>query len=144
MCLIACVTAANLHVWSLQAQRHSEAARLLIDTAEQLAGRQAPPLQVKKLYVLAALEVQAFRKQAVPPAAAGTDTAKAACSADNSVLTGGKQSNGAASTLAGEGGSLPALQTNSVSLPALCALHGSAAAAHTHGYVCCLMLSAQG
>lgn len=84
-----------------KAQRHSEAAKLLIDAAEQLAGRQAPPLQVKKLYVLAALEVQAFRKQAVPPAAAGSDAAKAARSAGNSVLTGGKQSNGAANTLAG-------------------------------------------
>lgn len=91
-------------MWSLQAQRHSEAAKLLIDAAEQLAGRQAPPLQVKKLYVLAALEVQAFRKQAVPPAAAGTDTAKAARSAGSSVLAGGKQSKRATSTLAGEGG----------------------------------------
>lgn len=94
-----------------QAQRHAEAAKLLVDAAEQLAGRQAPPLQIKKLYVLAALELEALRKKALAaPAAAGggSDGSSAAAAANGaargSVLTGGKQqSAGAAHTLAGEG-----------------------------------------
>jgi hypothetical protein len=59
-----------------QAQRHTEAAKLLVDTAAQLAAQKAPPLQIKKLYVLAALEVEAFRQKAM--AAAGSDGATAA------------------------------------------------------------------
>eukprot|EP00775_Hariotina_reticulata_P008215 gene8215-8407_t len=42
-----------------KAQRHTEAAKLLVDTAAQLAAQKAPPLQIKKLYVLAALETVA-------------------------------------------------------------------------------------
>jgi WD repeat-containing protein 35 len=44
-----------------QANRHAEAARLLLDKASALAAARAPPLQLKKLHVLAALEVEAFR-----------------------------------------------------------------------------------
>jgi WD repeat-containing protein 35 len=84
----------------VQAQRHLEAAKLLVDAAEQLAGRQAAPLQVKKLYVLAALEVEAYRKKSAP-AAVGS-SGKAARAAGSSVLTCEKQSGGAATTLAGE------------------------------------------
>jgi WD repeat-containing protein 35 len=89
-------------VWclTLQAQCHLEAAKLLVDAAEQLAGRQATPLQVKKLYVLAALEVEAYKKKSAP-AAVGS-SGKASRAAGNSVLTGAKQSGGAAATLAGE------------------------------------------
>lgn len=60
----------------LQAQRHTEAARLLVDTALQLAQQRAPPLQIKKLYVLAALEIEAFKKKAM--AGAGSNGATAA------------------------------------------------------------------
>lgn len=84
----------------MQAQRHAEAAKLLIDAAEQLAGRQASPLQVKKLYVLAALEVEAYRKQTMSAPAAGD--IKAARAAGSAVLTGGKRTGGAANTLAGK------------------------------------------
>jgi hypothetical protein len=60
----------------LQAQRHTEAAKLLVDTALKLAQQRAPPLQIKKLYVLAALEVEAFKRKAL--AGAGTNGATAA------------------------------------------------------------------
>jgi K+-sensing histidine kinase KdpD len=60
----------------LQAQRHTEAAKLLVDTATKLAQQRAPPLQIKKLYVLAALEVEAFKRKAL--AGAGGDGATAA------------------------------------------------------------------
>lgn len=60
----------------LQAQRHTEAAKLLVDTAVQLARQRAPPLQIKKLYVLAALEVEAFKKMALE--AAGSNGVAAA------------------------------------------------------------------
>lgn len=59
-----------------QAQRHTEAAKLLVDTAIQLAQQRAPPLQIKKLYVLAALEVEAFKKKTLE--GAGSDGATAA------------------------------------------------------------------
>lgn len=60
----------------LQAQRHTEAAKLLVDRAIQLSQQRAPPLQIKKLYVLAALEVEAFKKKTL--AGAGSDGATAA------------------------------------------------------------------
>jgi hypothetical protein len=99
--------AAPLHCSaSAQAQRHSEAAKLLVDAAEQLASRQAPPLQIKKLYVLAALEVEAFKKKTMSAGEGGAAVAEAAQSgraAGSSVLTGGKKGAGAANTLAGAG-----------------------------------------
>jgi hypothetical protein len=88
---------------SAQAQRHSEAAKLLVDAAEQLASRQAPPLQIKKLYVLAALEVEAFKKKTMEDGVAGAEAAQSGRAAGSSVLTGGKKGAGAANTLAGEG-----------------------------------------
>jgi hypothetical protein len=69
-------SSAVLLVVLLQAQRHSEAAKLLVDTATKLAQQRAPPLQIKKLYVLAALEVEAFKRKAL--AGAGGDGATAA------------------------------------------------------------------
>ncbi|KAF6259424.1 intraflagellar transport protein [Scenedesmus sp. NREL 46B-D3] len=54
-----------------KAQRHTEAAKLLVDTAVKLAQQRAQPLQIKKLYVLAALEVEAFKRKAL--AGAGGD-----------------------------------------------------------------------
>lgn len=78
-----------------------------MDAAEQLASRQAPPLQIKKLYVLAALEVEAFKKKALSAAAgdsgsAGSEAAQPSRGgAGSSVLTGGKKGAGAANTLAG-------------------------------------------
>lgn len=71
-----------------------------MEAAQQLSSRQAPPLQIKKLYVLAALEVEAFRKKALSTAAdagrMGSDG-----SAHGSVLSGAKLAKGAAHTLAG-------------------------------------------
>jgi WD repeat-containing protein 35 len=43
---------------AMQANRHSEAAKLLVDLAKQAAAAKIHPLRVKKLYVLAALEVR--------------------------------------------------------------------------------------
>ncbi|KAF8068393.1 Wdr35 [Scenedesmus sp. PABB004] len=75
-----CCTAANAegppHARAAQAQRHTEAAKLLVDMAQQLASQRAPPLAIKKLYVLAALEVEAFKCKAL--AGAGGDGASAA------------------------------------------------------------------
>lgn len=48
----------------------------MVDTAAKLAQQRAPPLQIKKLYVLAALEVEAFKRKAL--AGAGGDGATAA------------------------------------------------------------------
>lgn len=92
----------------LQADRHSEAARLLMDAAAQLSSRQAPPLQIKKLYVLAALEVEAFRKKAMSAAASG-DAGRMGSdgAARSSVLSGAKPAAGAAHTLAGEAATQP-------------------------------------
>jgi hypothetical protein len=56
----------NLFLWcGLQAQRHADAARLLLDKVEALKAARSPPLRLKKLYVLAALEVEAFREAAL-------------------------------------------------------------------------------
>jgi hypothetical protein len=90
-----------------QAQRHSEAAKLLVDTAVELAGRRGPPLQVKKLYVLAALETEAHTRKLLAAAAAGDGSGKAGGSsraARHSKVAGGgaTQMAGAAQTLAGE------------------------------------------
>lgn len=89
-----------------QAQRHADAASLLLDTAEQLAVRQAPPLQIKKLYVLAALEMELLRKQA---ASSDSDKVRTGAAhqagseaAGGPVLTRGKHNLGAAGTLTGE------------------------------------------
>ncbi|WIA10618.1 hypothetical protein OEZ85_010800 [Tetradesmus obliquus] len=60
-----------------KAQRHTEAAKLLVDTAAKLAQQRAPPLQIKKLYVLAALEVEAFKRKALAGAGGDGPTAAA-------------------------------------------------------------------
>lgn len=76
---VCCRQCMSVHPWSLmfvQAQRHTEAARLLVDTAIKLAQQRGPPLHIKKLYVLAALEVEAFKRKAL--AGAGGDGAAAA------------------------------------------------------------------
>jgi hypothetical protein len=101
-----------------QADRHSEAARLLMDAAAQLSSRQAPPLQIKKLYVLAALEVEAYRKKALSAAAAG-DAGRMGSdgAARSSVLGGAKPAAGAAHTLAGEAPTQPLERLESL-LPA--------------------------
>lgn len=48
-----------------KANHHTEAAKLLVDLARQSAEQKVHPLRVKKLYVLAALEVERFRKKAM-------------------------------------------------------------------------------
>ncbi len=73
-----------------QAHFHKEAAQLLLQLAKSEAASHAPPLRVKKLYVLAALEVDQLKarmlnigeqRSAVSPgkgATASTGTAAAA------------------------------------------------------------------
>lgn len=67
-------------------------------------------MQLKKLYVLAALEVEAYRKKVLSSAPAAGDAGQAAAgaaglpgkgAAGSSVLAGDKQTAGAAHTLAG-------------------------------------------
>lgn len=96
-----------------QAGKHSEAAKLLVEQAQQLAASKGPPLRIKQLYVLAALEVEAFRKQALE--AGGGDAAGAAATLLSAAGGGaatvagtargkGTSATMAAATLAGEGG----------------------------------------
>uniref|UniRef100_A0A061SDB5 Wd repeat-containing protein 35 isoform x2 n=1 Tax=Tetraselmis sp. GSL018 TaxID=582737 RepID=A0A061SDB5_9CHLO len=46
-----------------KANHHTEAAKLLVELAEKSASQKVHPLRCKKLYVLAALEVERFRKR---------------------------------------------------------------------------------
>eukprot|EP00898_Chlorokybus_atmophyticus_P007515 jgi/Chlat1/7765/Chrsp66S07232 len=46
-----------------RANKHTDAAKLLTDIARDLAAQKASPLHIKKLYVLAGLQVEAFRKK---------------------------------------------------------------------------------
>jgi WD repeat-containing protein 35 len=46
-----------------KANHHTEAAQLLVGMAEESAEKKVHPLRCKKLYVLAALEVERFRKR---------------------------------------------------------------------------------
>ena len=46
----------------MQSSHHIEAAKLLAQLAAEAAAARAPPLRVKKLHVLAALEVERFRR----------------------------------------------------------------------------------
>lgn len=48
-----------------KAGRHQEAARALMDLAKEAAESRSNPLRVKKLYLLAALEFDAFQRQAL-------------------------------------------------------------------------------
>lgn len=95
---LAAAAAGLLPLSYCQAQRHTEAAKLLVDTAAQLAAQKAPPLQIKKLYVLAALEVEAFRKKAL--AVAGSNGATAAATL---LGTGASATRGAGRTVAATG-----------------------------------------
>lgn len=95
--------AALARVCRAQAQRHADAARLLADKAAALAAARAPPLQLKKLHVLAALEADAFRTLALGPAAAGGSAggpAAAAAGAAPGGMRGGRD-RAAAATLEG-------------------------------------------
>ncbi|CAD7700281.1 unnamed protein product [Ostreobium quekettii] len=49
----------------MKANRHMEAAKILTDLAQQSSRNKAGPLVIKKLYVLAAVEVENFRKRAL-------------------------------------------------------------------------------
>lgn len=84
-----------------------------MEQAQQLAASKGPPLRIKQLYVLAALEVEAFRKQALE--AGGGDAAGAAATLLSAAGGGaatvagtargkGTSATMAAATLAGEGG----------------------------------------
>ena len=46
----------------MQSNHHIEAAKLLAQLAAEAAAARAPPLRMKKLHVLAALEVERFRR----------------------------------------------------------------------------------
>jgi len=48
-----------------KANKHTEVARLLVELGRASASTKVQPLRVKKLYVLAALEVEKFRKRAL-------------------------------------------------------------------------------
>ncbi|KAI8474040.1 MAG: intraflagellar transport protein [Monoraphidium minutum] len=88
-----------------KAQRHADAARLLSDKAAALAAARAPPLRLKKLHVLAALEVEAFRELALGAAApgggGGGGGGRGARSPGGAKGGGGGGGGGAAATLEG-------------------------------------------
>lgn len=48
-----------------RALEHMEAAKLLLEAARESVTSMAPPLRIKKLYVLAALEVDAFKERSL-------------------------------------------------------------------------------
>mmetsp|Transcript_25500 Transcript_25500/g.48224 ORF Transcript_25500/g.48224 Transcript_25500/m.48224 type:complete len:1215 (+) Transcript_25500:126-3770(+) len=50
-----------------KANRHTEASKLLVKLAEEAATQKVNPLRVKKLYVLAALEIERFRNKTLNP-----------------------------------------------------------------------------
>mmetsp|Transcript_38234 Transcript_38234/g.108060 ORF Transcript_38234/g.108060 Transcript_38234/m.108060 type:complete len:1242 (+) Transcript_38234:70-3795(+) len=57
-----------------KANHHTEAAKLLVDLAEKSAAQKVHPLRCKKLYVLAAMEVERFRKRMLEQQEADTAT----------------------------------------------------------------------
>lgn len=82
----------------LQANHHMEAAKLLQKLAADSAAQKVHPLRVKKLHVLAALEVDKFKRKALDLAVPGAGDATRAT--------------GAAGTMAGAGGAAPTMQAN--------------------------------
>ncbi|KAL6750533.1 intraflagellar transport protein [Haematococcus lacustris] len=63
-----------------KANHHMEAAKLLVDLAKQNAEKKVHPLRVKKLYVLAALEMDKFKRKTLEMQSAGqqgTDATRA-------------------------------------------------------------------
>ena len=105
--LCMCFTAIYHHLL-LQAGKHHEAVKLLTDQAQKLTAAKGSPLHIKQLHVLAALEVEAFRKQTLE--GAGGDNSTAAATLLNagrggpgttSMVTGAAAPTAAAATLAG-------------------------------------------
>jgi hypothetical protein len=94
----------------LQAGKHSEAVKLLTEQAQKLTAAKGSPLHIKQLHVLAALEVDAFRKQALQGAGGDSSTAAATLlnsgkggpGATSSMVTGAAAPTAAAQTLAGK------------------------------------------
>ncbi len=82
----------------LQASRHNEAAKLLVDTARQLAAQKVQPMLIKKCYVLAALEIDRFRERTLGH---NMDSATAAATMLNVGAATGTATSAAAQTLAG-------------------------------------------
>jgi WD repeat-containing protein 35 len=54
-----------------KANRNTEAAKILSSIADQLIEREGKPLYIKKLYVLAALEVDQFKKRLIDSSMTG-------------------------------------------------------------------------
>ena len=65
----------------MQSNHHIEAAKLLAQLAAEAAAAQAPPLRMKKLHVLAALEVERFRRGLL-------DAGKLCCTSEATQLKG--------------------------------------------------------
>jgi WD repeat-containing protein 35 len=61
-----------------QAEHHADAARLLTRLAREAAAARAPPLRIKKLHVLAALEADKFKRKSLEAAGMGPGAAAAA------------------------------------------------------------------
>ena len=80
---------------SLQAHFHKEAAQLLIQLAKSEADSHAPPLRIKKLYVLAALEADQLKARMLK---IGQQTSSGSPSRPSQALCG---PSAAADTLAG-------------------------------------------
>ena len=91
-----------------RALEHLEAAKLLLEVAREAGERGAPPLRMKKLHVLAALEVEAFKRRSlaaeVGGAAAGVTsraTRLATRAGQTMVGAGARGGNATQQTLAG-------------------------------------------
>lgn len=79
--------------------KSAEAATLLADIAEQVGVHECNPLRAKRLHVLAALEVERYRKKVLDQSAtkAGTDVAQATAATLDTLMT--QSSTGAARVL---------------------------------------------
>ena len=98
-----------------KANHHTEAAKLLVSLAEKSAAQKVHPLRCKKLYVLAAMEVERFRKRMLEQQAAD--------------LTQAGPDGTAAGTMAGGGGTKATMATNAATtLAGLMTLDSASAA----------------
>lgn len=73
-----------------KANRNTESAKLLADIANDLQNQKAPPLMIKKIYVLAAFEVDSYKQRVFDASMTqltGQNTAEATAKTLNSLIT---------------------------------------------------------
>lgn len=74
-----------------KANKNTESARLLAEIANKLQGQRAPPLMIKKIYVLAAFEIDSYKQRvfdaSLTQITGGGNTADATAKTLNSLIT---------------------------------------------------------